>query len=392
MKIKLGVFFGGKSVEHEISIITANQAYASINKEKYEIIPIYISKQGIMYTGENLFNLTEYKDIKALIKKCTQITLIRDEEKVHLLRYPIKKWGENIINSIDIAFPIMHGTNGEDGTIQGYYELLGLPYIGCDILASSIGMDKIIMKKVLAESGLPVVDYVNFYSMEYIKDEKKYINEIEEKLSYPVIVKPGNLGSSVGIKKAENREKLVEAIELAIQFSDRIIVENAIVKLKEINCSVIGDTIDCETSVCEEPISSDEILSYTDKYVGGNKTKGVPVKGQKAMAASKKKLPAEITEEKKKEIENLAKQTFKVLGANGVSRIDFLIDENTNKTYVNEINTIPGALSYYLWEASGKPFTQEIDELVELALKRQRQRENRIYSYNQNILALTGKK
>ena len=286
----------------------------------------------------------------------------------------------------------MHGTNGEDGTIQGYFELLGLPYIGCDILASSIGMDKIIMKKVLAESGLPVVDYVNFYSMEYIKDEKKYINEIEEKLSYPVIVKPGNLGSSVGIKKAENREKLVEAIELAIQFSDRIIVENAIVKLKEINCSVIGDTIDCETSVCEEPISSDEILSYTDKYVGGNKTKGVPVKGQKAMAASKKKLPAEITEEKKKEIENLAKQTFKVLGANGVSRIDFLIDENTNKTYVNEINTIPGALSYYLWEASGKPFTQEIDELVELALKRQRQRENRIYSYNQNILALTGKK
>ena len=179
MKIKLGVFFGGKSVEHEISIITANQAYASINKEKYEIIPIYISKQGIMYTGENLFNLTEYKDIKALIKKCTQITLIRDEEKVHLLRYPIKKWGENIINSIDIAFPIMHGTNGEDGTIQGYFELLGLPYIGCDILASSIGMDKIIMKKVLAESGLPVVDYVNFYSMEYIKDEKKYINEIE---------------------------------------------------------------------------------------------------------------------------------------------------------------------------------------------------------------------
>lgn len=392
MKIKLGVFFGGKSVEHEIAVITANQAYASIDKEKYEVIPIYISKQGLMYTGDNLFELTEYKDMKTLIEKCKQVTLIRDGDKVNILRYPIKKWGENIINSIDVAFPIMHGTNGEDGTIQGYFELLGLPYIGCDILASSIGMDKIVMKKVLTESGLPVVKYVNFYSMEYIKEEEKYLNEIEEKLNYPVIVKPGNLGSSVGIKKADNRNKLIEAIELAIQFSDRIIVENAVTKLKEINCSVIGDVIDCTASVCEEPISSDEILSYADKYVGGNKTKGVPAQGQKAMAASKKKLPADLSEDKRKEIEDLAKETFKVLGANGVSRIDFLMDEDSNKVYVNEINTIPGALSYYLWEASGKSFTQEIDELVELALKRQRQRENRTYSYDQNILALTGKK
>lgn len=392
MKIKLGVFFGGKSVEHEIAVITANQAYASIDKEKYEVIPIYISKQGLMYTGDNLFELTEYKDMKTLIEKCKQVTLIRDGDKVNILRYPIKKWGENIINSIDVAFPIMHGTNGEDGTIQGYFELLGLPYIGCDILASSIGMDKIVMKKVLTESGLPVVKYVNFYSMEYIKEEEKYLNEIEEKLNYPVIVKPGNLGSSVGIKKADNRNKLIEAIELAIQFSDRIIVENAVTKLKEINCSVIGDVIDCTASVCEEPISSDEILSYADKYAGGNKTKGVPAQGQKAMAASKKKLPADLSEGKRKEIEDLAKETFKVLGANGVSRIDFLMDEDSNKVYVNEINTIPGALSYYLWEASGKSFTQEIDELVELALKRQRQRENRTYSYDQNILALTGKK
>lgn len=392
MKIKLGVFFGGKSVEHEIAVITANQAYASIDKEKYEIIPIYISKKGLMYTGENLFELTEYKDMNTLISKCTQVTFVQDGEKVNMLRYPVKKFGENILNYIDIAFPIMHGTNGEDGTIQGYFELLGLPYIGCDILASSIGMDKIIMKKVLSESGLPVVEYVNFYSMEYIKEEEKYLNQIEEKLDYPVIVKPGNLGSSIGIKKADNRNELVEAIELAIQFSDRIIVENAITKLKEINCSVIGDVIECAASVCEEPISSDEILSYTDKYVGGNKTKGVPTQGQKSMAASKKKLPADLSEEKRKHIEKLAKQTFKVLGANGVSRIDFLIDENTDKVYVNEINTIPGALSYYLWEASGKTFTQEIDELVDLALKRQRQRENKTYSYDQNILALTGKK
>ena len=392
MKIKLGVFFGGKSVEHEIAVITANQAYSSIDKEKYEVVPVYISKQGLMYTGENLFELSEYKDMNKLIQRLTQVTFINDGQKINMLRYPMKKFGENVLNTIEVAFPIMHGTNGEDGTIQGFLELLGIPYIGCDILSSSIGMDKIVMKKVLAQSGLPVVNYVDFYSMEYVKDEENILNKIEKKLTYPVIVKPGNLGSSVGIKKADNREKLIEAIDFASQFSDRIIVEKAVTKLKEINCSVIGDVTNCNASVCEEPIFSDEILSYADKYVGGNKTKGVPQQGQKAMAASKKRLPAEISKEKTEEIQSLAKQTFKVLGANGVSRIDFLIDEAEDKVYVNEINTIPGALSYYLWEATGKQFSQEIDELVDLALKRQRERENRTYSYDQNILSLTGKK
>ena len=392
MKIKLGIFFGGKSVEHEISIITANQAYASINKEKYEVIPIYISKKGILYTGENLFDFSSYKDMEKLISTCTPITLVYDGKQVNVIRYPMKKIGNNIINTIDVAFPIMHGTNGEDGTIQGYIEMLSLPYIGPDILASSVGMDKIIMKKILLSSNIPVVDFIAFYSAEYIKEEDKKIQEIEEKLQYPVIVKPGNLGSSVGIKKAKDKTSLTEAIENAMQYSDRIIVEKAVTNLKEINCSVMGDQTNCEASACEEPVSTDEILSYADKYVGGNKNKGIPKAGQKAMAAAKKKLPADLADEKRIEIENLAKQTFKALGASGVARIDFLIDNETDKVYVNEINTIPGALSYYLWEASGKSFETEIDELVELALKRQRNREKTIYSYDQNILALNGVK
>lgn len=392
MKIKLGVFFGGKSVEHEIAIITANQAYASINKEKYEIIPIYISKKGLMYTGENLFDLKQYRDLDKLLQKCTQVTIVNDGKQINIIRYPMKKIGGNIINTIDIAFPIMHGTNGEDGTIQGFLEMIGLPYIGPDILSSSIGMDKIIMKKILKASELPIIDFVSFYSMEYIKKEKEKIQEIEDKLGYPVIVKPGNLGSSVGIKKAKDKTNLIEAIENAMQFSDRILVEKAIVNLKEINCSVMGDQVKCEPSACEEPISTDEILSYTDKYIGGNKSKGVPTAGQKAMAASKKKLPADLSYEKRKEIESLAMETFKTLGASGVARIDFLIDKNTDKVYINEINTIPGALSYYLWEATGKTFEKEIEELVNLALKRQRDKEKTTYSYDKNILALTGEK
>lgn len=380
MKTKLGLIFGGRSVEHEVSIITAIETMNHMNKEKYEIIPIYISKQGLLYTGDILFDLEAYKNMEELMKKVNQITIVNDGEKVNLLRYPIKKFGENIINTIDVAFPVMHGTNGEDGTIQGYLELINVPYIGCDILSSSIGMDKIIMRKVLKESGLPVLDYVTFYSMDYMKNEEKYIEEINQKLRFPVIVKAGNLGSSVGIKKAKDSKELEEAIEFSMKFSDRIIIENAVVNLKEINCSVMGDMVDAEVSECEEPVSTDEILSYTDKYLGGSKTEG--------MAASDKKLPADISDEIRDKIRKLAVETFKVLGCSGVSRVDFLLDKDTNEIYINEINTIPGALSYYLWEATNKTFTQEIDELVELAYKRQRQREKRVYSYDQNILAL----
>ena len=386
MKIKLGVFFGGKTVEHEISIITANQAITSLNKDKYEIIPIYISKSGKMYTGEKLFDLKEYRDLDKLIKSCEEVVCVNDGNKAKVLRVNSKILSKNVLNTIEIAFPIMHGTNGEDGSIQGYLEILGIPYIGPDVLASSIGMDKIMMRRILKEQNIPSLDYVAFYSLEYIKDENKYIQEIEEKLTYPVIVKAGNLGSSVGIKKAKNTEDLKDAIEFAMEFSDRIMVENAITKLKEVNCSVMGDMIEATASICEEPIGSDEILSYTDKYVGNSKTKG----GSKSqgMATLQRKVPAEITKEQAEKIQEIAVKTFKLLGCNGVSRIDFMIDLNDNNIYVNEINTIPGALSYYLWEATGKTFEKELDELVELAFKRNRERQNRTYSYDQNILAL----
>lgn len=386
MKMKLGVFFGGKTVEHEISIITANQAISSLNKDKYEIVPIYISKNGKMYTGEKLFNLKEYRDLDKLIKSCEEVVCVNNGNKVDVLRVNSKLFSSNVLNSIEIAFPIMHGTNGEDGSIQGYLEILGIPYIGPDVLASSIGMDKIMMRRILKEQNIPSLDYVAFYSLEYIKNEEKYIKEIEEKLTYPVIVKAGNLGSSVGIKKAKDKETLKEAIEFAMEFSDRVMVENAITKLKEVNCSVMGNMIEATASICEEPIGSDEILSYTDKYVGNNKTKG----GSKSqgMATLQRKVPAEISEEQTKEIQEMAVKTFKLLGCNGVSRIDFMIDLNDNSIYVNEINTIPGALSYYLWEATGKTFEKELDELVELAFKRNRERQNRTYSYDQNILAL----
>ncbi len=406
MKIKVGVFFGGSSVEHEISVITMNQAITSLNPEKYEIVPIYIAKNGVMYTGDDLLDLYSFRDMDVLLKRCYKVAVINDGEAVKVIRTPAPLIGKRVLNTIDVAFPIVHGTNCEDGTIAGFVTLLGIPFVGPDIMASSIGMDKILQKKVLKASGIPVVDFVSFYSIEYIKDEEKILDKVDNELTYPVIVKPGNLGSSVGIKKARNRVELEEAIEFAMEFADRIIVEKAVEKLKEINCSAIGNLTEVETSICEEPFFSDEILSYTDKYIGDGKSKGGTIGGgkgstikfgpQKTATKSSgnefgnKKIPADISKEKTEEIQNLTKEVFKVLGCSGVSRVDFLIDLETDKVYVNEINTIPGALSFYLWEASGKTFEKELDEIIEIAIKRHRDKEKLTFSYDQNILAMQG--
>lgn len=407
MKIKVGVFFGGKSVEHEISIITMNQAISSLDPEKYEIVPIYIAKDGVMYTGEDLFDLESFRDMEVLLKRCYKVAVVNDGKGVKVLRCPAPWIGKRVLNTIDVAFPIVHGTNCEDGTLAGFLNLLDIPFVGPDILASSIGMDKILQKKVLRASDIPVVDFVSFYSMEYIKEEEKILSEIEEKIEYPMIVKPGNLGSSVGIRKAKNKVELEEAIDFAMEFADRIIVEKAVENLKEINCSVIGNIVDSEASVCEEPFFSDEILSYADKYIGDGKSKGgtiggkgTPTKisggktGNKAgeNEFANKKIPADISDEKTKEVQKLAKDVFKVLGCSGVCRVDFLIDTKTDKVYVNEVNTIPGALSFYLWEASGKSFTKELDEMIDIALKKDREKEKLTFSYDQNILAMQGSK
>ena len=405
--IKLGVFFGGKSVEHEISVITMSQAISSLNPEKYEIVPIYISKEGVMYTGEDLLDLYQYKDLDVLLKRSYKVAVVNDGKKVQVIRVPAPIIGKRVLNTIDVAFPIVHGTNVEDGTIAGFLNLLDIPYVGPDVIASSVGMDKIVFKKVLKESGFPVVDYVSFFVSDFIKDEEAILKEINEKLKYPLIVKPGNLGSSVGIKKVKNQVELVDAINFAMEFSDRILIENCVEKLKEINCAVLGDLSETFATECEEPLLSGEILSYTDKYVGDRKTKGGklgklgPRKGGKIgtrkggiggvnNSMEGKKLPADIPEKTKNEIQELAQKTFKLLGCSGISRVDFLIDEDTEKVYVNEINTIPGALSWYLFEASNKKFEEVLEEAINIAIKKHSSRKKLTFSYDQNILALTG--
>ena len=387
MKINLAVLFGGRSVEHEVSVISAVQAMASLNKDKYNIIPVYMTKKSEFWTGEKLMDINAYKDIPALLKECTECVFVRSEGKVQLLRQKMKKFGSNVLFDIDIAFPIVHGTNVEDGALQGYLQTLDLPYVGCDVLASAIGMDKYTMKIMLKDAGFPVLDGIRISSYDLDKLES-FADQVEQRFGYPVIVKPVNLGSSVGISKAGDRASFISSAEDAFQFADRILIEPCVVQLKEINCSVLGDSESAEASVCEEPVqaSDDDILSFEQKYVGGGGKSG----GSKGMATLKRKIPAEISAEQDEFIRKTAVEAFRYLNCNGVARIDFMIDMATDKIYINEFNTIPGSLAFYLWEPKGVKYTALLDRMIELALKRHRQAEKINYSFDTNLLAMGG--
>lgn len=383
MKTKIGVFFGGRSTEHEISVISANQAMHAINKDKYDVIPVYITKQGRWFTGDALMDVANYRDTKALLEKCKEVYMrpIYGDYKLYTIKKPL--FDTDVLTQLDVVIPVLHGSNGEDGTFEGILDSIGIPYAGCDVLASANGMDKITMKMILGACDIPVVDYVWFTDKQWAKEKDALIDRIESKIGYPVIVKPANLGSSVGIGRAVDRQQLVDRVDDARRYSTRIIVEHMVEQLQEINCSVLGDCDDYITSVLEEPIKSGEILSYQDKYMGGSK-------GAKGMQASQKRIPADIPQEETDRICFLAGETFRVLSCHGVSRVDMIIDRATREIYVNEINTIPGSLSFYLWEATGISFDKLMDKLVSLALKRKRDEATKTISYDQNIFSLGG--
>ena len=384
MKITVAFFFGCRSVEHEVSIISAVQAMKNIDKEKYNVIPVYVTKNGEMYTSENFFEIKNFCNIPSLLKNARAVTFTRENEKVFMRNLKSGLFGSNKGVAIDVAFPVVHGTNCEDGTIQGYLEFLGLPYVGCDIISSAVGMDKAVFKDVLKKAGLPVLPCLSFYAREFALDPDAIIERAVNEIGLPLIVKPVNLGSSVGIKKVSEKSQLFDALEYAAGFADKILVEPAVTTLREINCSVLGDVDECRPSVCEEPFMNDEILSYEDKYLGGSKSsKG----GSKGMASLARKVPADLNEEKSQEIRNLAVNIFKALGCSGVVRIDFLIDTSTDTVYANEINTIPGSLAFYLWEATGVTYKELLDEMISLAFKRNRKREALSFSIDTNILS-----
>lgn len=378
MKTVVGVFFGGRSTEHEISVISANQAMAAMNPDKYEIVPIYISKDGRWFTGRDLLTLSNYRNPEQLLQKCTEVYMRPTYGDFNLYNTKKSLFGKDVFTTLDVAIPVLHGTNVEDGKFEGVLETIGIPYAGCNTLASANGMDKITMKMILRADNIPVVDYVWMTDHQWTSDRDEMLRKVEDTLGYPVIVKPADLGSSIGIGVAHDREQLISRLDEAARFSRRLIVEHMVTALREINCSVLGDVDEYQTSVLEEPIKAEEILSYGDKYMGGG------------MHAAQKRIPAELPDDVAAECRRLAGETFRVLSCHGVSRVDLIIDDELGKVYVNEINTIPGSLSYYLWEAAGLPFEQLMDRLVKLALKRRRDEQGKTTSFSQNIFAMGG--
>ena len=385
MKIKVGVIFGGETVEHEVSIITAVQAMEQINKDKYEIVPIYISKDRLWYTGKMLMDIDVYQDFNDLKRYAKEVVLVKTKDGFNL--QSTKGLFRKNITDIDIAFPIVHGNNAEDGTLQGYLDSVGIPYVGSRVLGSALGQDKVIMKQIFKDAKLPIVDYLWFFDTEYVDDCDKIFEKVE-KLGYPVIVKPATLGSSVGITYVKDDKSLANAIEEAMKYDIKVVVEKAVPNLIEVNCSVFGNYSHQETSVIEEVTSDEEFLTFADKYIGGSKGK---LKGaSKGMASASRIIPARISKDLEQKIKETSKSAFVALNLSGVCRIDYLIDKKTNKFYINEPNTIPGSLSFYLWEPTGKKYTELLDEMITLAIKDYKNRARKIYSFESNILSNYG--
>ena len=391
MKIRAGVFFGGASVEHEVSVITAMQAIGAMDESKYQIIPVYVSKAGEFYTGEHLKKLETYRDIPTALKNAQKVVLMKQKDETVLVLEKQKRFGSSVVATLDVVLPIFHGTGGEDGTMQAHFERLDLPYTGPDVCASAIGMDKWAMKAMFNIAGVPCLPGVKTGRGAYYTDPEAAMDEIEQKIGYPVIVKPYNLGSSVGIGKARNRQALAEALEEAFRYAEYALCERAIEKLREINCSVLGDADETRTSVCEEPLNATDFLTYADKYQSGGGSKGAKgaksAGGSEGMSSLARKVPADLDDATAEKIQKMCAAAFRAINAAGVCRVDCMIDGDNGEIYVNEINTIPGSLSFYLWEASGLSFTALMDELVRLALKRRRQRKQLQFSFDTNLLS-----
>ena len=353
MRLNIGVIFGGKSVEHEISIISAIEAMGYADENKYKIVPIYIDKDNTWYTGEHLKSIINFRDIDLVKRYAKKVALVKVGKSFVLQRLGMFK---KSLCVIDIVVPIGHGAYLEDGSLQGYLNMLGVPYAGPSVLGAALGQDKVIQKELLSVNNIPVVNYTWFYNYEL--SDKKLVQERLSKLKYPVFIKPSSLGSSIGIEIAEDEKDFFKKVKNAIKYDKKILVEEKVNDVKEINISVLGNYKGVEVSEIEEINSNDDFYSFKEKYVNNFS------KTQEKDTKTKPIISKEMIEDMKE----YAINTFKVLDGNGVARIDFLINDKTKKIYVNEINTIPGSLSSYLWKAKKKNQTELFDDLIAIAV------------------------
>ncbi len=392
MKIKVALVFGGKSTEHEISIISALQSYEWFDRDKYEVFPIYMSKDNEFYFGEKLSKIENYRNIKNILKESTKVQFVKESNRYYVRSTMQGLFSKKVNQEVDVALLVVHGTNVEDGNLTGYFHTIGLPISGPNVLSASLAMDKYISKKFLKEEGIPVLDAIVLNRNDSIDFDK-----LSGTIKIPAIVKAVNLGSSIGIYIAKSKDELKNKVETAFTFSENVLIERAVTNLKEINCAVLGDSSSQNLSALEEPVLNSEILSFADKYLsGGSKksgsgkfspSKSAPSSSKSGMASLSRKIPAEIDKKLEDEIKNLSIKIFKLLRCSGVARLDFIVDMDENKAYFNEINMPPGSLAYYLFEPVGLSKSELVDKMVDIALKQKRIEDDLNYTFESNVLS-----
>ena len=383
MKKQVGVIFGSRSCEREVAIISAVQLMRHADPEKYDVIPVYIDEQGNWYTGEKLKEISSFKPFKPETAGITKVFPDLTSGSGALLT--VRKGGGLLAKEkieiearIDVYIVVMHGMNGEDGTLQGLLELANIPYTSTGVAGSAIGMDKIMMKQFFRGAGMPVLPGEWFTRREFSENPEAVIEKTEKSLGYPVFVKPANLGSSIGVSRADDREGLKDSLELAFAYDRRVLIEKGLDKPIELNCSVLGYDREVLASPIEMPVNSGNFLDFGEKYLAGG--------GSKGMASLHRILPAPIEEELKEEIQGLSKEIFRMLDCKGVVRIDYMFDRESGKIFITEINTIPGSLAFFLWENAGMKYRELIDRMIGYAEKAHADRNNANYAYTSDIL------
>ncbi|MBR1710717.1 MAG: D-alanine--D-alanine ligase [Clostridia bacterium] len=389
-KMNIAVCFGSRSVEHDVSVISALQVMEAVEAAGHTVIPLYISRDGLWYTGAALRDTQTFREFNPMGKDIQRVILDISSGSGDIWGWPIQKTGlfgklPDPIAHIECVIPAFHGMNGEDGTIQGLFEMAGIPYASSGVLGSSIGMDKIAMKLLLRGAGYPVLDFIWFTREMLESDREAVLERAEKEIHYPMFVKPSALGSSIGVSKVKNREELEKAVDLAASYDHRILVEVGIEHPVEINCAAVGYGCNVETSVCEMPVSSsdDAFLSFWEKYLRNSSTKGGQTGGMKSLS---RVLPAPIDGALTERIQKMTREIFTLLDFRGTVRMDFIMDQN-DVLYVNEPNTIPGSFAFYLWKAAGLNFPDLVDRMIEDALNAYADKNRSVYAYDSNILS-----
>lgn len=379
-KLTVGVIFGSRSVEHDVSIVTAQQIMQAMNPNKYEIVPLYITRDGRWLSGPGLRDIQNYQlDDISSVATVYEVMFSSNTRYPGVIYPPLAgRLQKNTFQRLDVAFCSVHGTHGEDGTLQGLLEMANIPYIGTGVLASAIANHKIVAKALLKQYDIPVLEAVAFTRRDWLANPTPILERITEQ-GYPAFVKPATLGSSIGIAKIENEDQARLHIDVAASLAQDLLVERALVGGVEINCSVMGN-IEIEASVLEQPLSGEAFLTYDEKYMRGKGGKSAGMKGADRI------IPAPLSPELTAKIQDIAKRAFLAIQGQGIARIDFLVKPDLGEVWLNEINTLPGSLSFYLWEKSGKTAAQVVDELIQLGLQRHAEKRQTTFDYRSKLL------